>query len=160
MLHSITGGPSRRDATALVSLPKYIKKMPRQRNIQGRLRRKTNYIYDSAGSLTGLTIDAHAPEDTERHGETIQIALIWRNEPIRHIDWEIRRKFADGTVVEGWHEHLWDDRYRDKIGRPFTVPIGCADDLESMLIHACQYWNINIISRQDRRLEVNRNADD
>ena len=110
--------------------------------------------------MTGLTIDAHAPEDLSRHGETIAVALVWRRKPIRLIDWEVKHEFADGSVVNGWHEHLWDDRWDDNIGQRFSVPIVYADDLEAMFIHACQHWNITIISRQDRRLEVNRNADD
>ena len=158
MRHPITRGPSRRDADALVDLPKYIRRMPRKRFLNGRWRIKTDYIYDSAGERTGLEVDAHAPADETRHGETIQVALVWRGESIRCIDWELVREFADGTVVEGWHEHLWDDEHGRDIGRKIDPPMHDRDDLEKMFLYACQHWNITILTRQDRMLRVSTDA--
>ena len=159
MQHPITPRPSQRDADALVSLPKYIKRMPRKRCLNRRWRIKTDYIYNSAGDRTGLVVDAHAPADESRHGETIQVALVWRGEAIRCIDWELCREFADGTVVKGWHEHLWDDEHGRDIGRKIDPPMEYRDDLEKMFIYACDRWNISIVTRRDRMLRVISDAD-
>jgi len=126
--------------------------MPRIRSINRDLRIKTSRIYDSAGRLTGLTIDAHMPESRVTHGETPSVCLIWRGADIRCIDWEVRHEFADGTVVEGWHEHLWDDKHQRQVGRSFAPPLALGSDLEGMFVRACQQWNTTIMTRRDQAL--------
>lgn len=161
MLRPLTGRPSKRDAEALVALPKYIRRMPRTRLRHGSQRLKTDKVYDSSGRATGLTVDAHVsfPQGRGRHGETPQVSLVWRRESIRCIDWERRRPFADGTVVEGWHEHLWDDTHGRDVGTRFSPPLARAADLEEMFVCACQHWNIEIRTRQDHHLRE-ENEDD
>ena len=159
MRHPITPGPSQADADALVLLPKYLRRMPPQRDLGGCRRIKTDRILDSAGNPTGLLVVAHKTGDGRTHGETVQVALVWRREAIRCIDWKAQRVFADGTVVHGWHEHTWDDEHGRNVGRHFAPPIGSHDDLEALFIAACQHWNIRILTRQDQRLRSDGNAD-
>jgi hypothetical protein len=67
------------------------------------------------------------------------------------VDWKLRECFRDGVVVEGWHEHLWDDEHEDHIGRPFRPPaLDCS--LEALFIRACQAWNITILTHRDESL--------
>ncbi len=156
MRYPLTPAPSREDADALVALPKYIRRMPPIRAINQDLRIKTNRIYDSANRQIGLTVDAHVSASGATCGETPRICLIWRGKPIRCIDWHVQREFADGTVVEGWHEHLGPGGG----GRAFTPPLGGECDLEAMFIRACQRWNITIMTRRDQRLKAVEDCDD
>ena len=160
MPRPFTSAPSQRDADAIVALPKYIPRMPRVRLINRDLRLELRRIYDSAGNqLPGLVVDAHAPPPGTHRGETPRVSLTWRGVSIRCIDWEVRHEFADGSVVEGWHEHLWDDRHERNVGCPFDPP-GISCDLESVFICACQHWNITIMSRQDQHLRLVEGTDD
>ena len=154
MQRPLTAGPSKSDADALVALPKYIKRMPPVRERTGSRRIKTRSVYDSSGRPTGLMVDAHVsmPRQRGRHGEVPQVSLVWRNVSIRCIDWEVRHTFADGTVVVGWHEHLWDDTHRREAGRRFDPPLGSSATLEQLFVCACQHWNITILTRQDQHL--------
>ena len=150
MRYPLTPAPSKEDADALVALPKYIRRMPVVRAINQDLRIKTDRIYDSAGRPTGLTVDAHVSASGATRGETPRVCPIWRGEPIRCVDWHVRREFADGTVVEGWHEHLGPGGG----GRAFAPPLEGENDLEAMFVCACQSWNITIMTRRDQRLKV------
>jgi len=153
-LRPLTEGPSARDANALVDLPKFITRMPPVRVRAGSLRIIATSVYDSSGRRTGLKVDAHVslPTRRGRHGETPQVALVWRGECIRRIDWEVCHEFADGLTVAGWHEHLWDDVHGSECGRTFQPPLGAGSDLQEMFICACHHWNITVRTRQDQHL--------
>jgi hypothetical protein len=157
--YGITPGPTKAEADALVALPKFMKRKPIERLINATARMKSDYIYDSSGRQIGLTIDVHI-SDPQNPGDTVSAALIWRGCPIRRIDWKVEELFADGTVVPGWHEHLWDDELEDRIGRPFRPPLDGWDHLEGMFICICQHWNITLVSRQDRPLRLVTDDDD
>ena len=152
-MRPLTEGPSARDANALVELPKFIKRLPSQRERFGSLRMKALNVYDSSGRSTGLTVDGHVSlPRPKRHGETPQVALIWRGVCIRRVDWEVRHEFADGLTVYGWHEHLWDDVHGIECGLPFEPPLGVEKDLQEMFVCACHHWNITTRARQDQHL--------
>ncbi len=159
MRYGLAAGPTKADADALVALPKFMKRMPRVRVVNGTRRLKSDYIYDSAGRQIGITIDAHC-SDPPTPGETISAALIWRRKPIRRIDWKASETFADGHVVSGWHEHLWDERFEDRIGRAFEPPAHGWDHLEDMFVYVCQHWNITVLTKQDRPFRLVSNDGD
>jgi hypothetical protein len=148
----ITPGPSKADCDALIALPKYLLRIPRKRYRDGQWRMRADTIYDSARNRVALTVEAHA---RDQRGQTPNVALVWRSRPIRRIDWKVRKRFADRSVVEGWHEHLWDDELEDRVGRAFEPPaLDCS--LEALFIRACQLWNITILSRRDQSLREAR----
>ncbi|MGI5816645.1 MAG: hypothetical protein ACOX9R_00965 [Armatimonadota bacterium] len=153
MRYGITPGPTKAEADALVALPKFMKRKPRERVINATRRLKSDYIYDSAGRQIGITIDVHISEP-RNPGDTVSAALIWRGCPIRRIDWKVVEQFPDGTVVEGWHEHLWDEECEDRVGRPFGPPVDGWDHLETMFVSVCHHWKITVVTRQDRPLRV------
>jgi len=152
MSRPVTERPSQQDADALVALPKYIRRMPRQRTRHGTVRLKTATIYDSAGRDTGVSIDAHMSAPPRGRGNSAQVALVWRNEPIRRIDWRLRHHNPDGEVVCGWHQHIWHDKHADQCAVAFKEPIAPKDDLEAIFRIACQHWNIHIRTRRDLML--------
>jgi len=156
--YGITPGPTKAEADALIALPKYMKRKPRERRINATRRLKSDYIYDSSGRKIGMIIDVQIlyPQNP---GDTVSAALMWRGCPIRRVDWKVRECFADGTVVAGWHEHLWDEDLEDRIGQTFTAPIDGWDHLETMFIYVCQHWNIQLTTRQDRPLRAVTESD-
>ena len=150
----LTEGPSKAEVDGLIAVPKLLLRLPLPRLKNGCLRMRTDRIYWSNGQQTGLLVDAHVPAKTPRRGTTPQVALVWRNENVRCIDWKLRRPFADGTVVEGWHEHLWDEQNGRELGVPFPAPVYGSDDLEVMFVVACQHWGIHIRGRDDQVLRL------
>lgn len=148
----LTTRVTKREADALIDLPKYIRRLPVQRNRNGFLRMKTDNIYLSHGGKSGLIVDAKMTSKTHRGGATPSVALMWRNTNIRCIDWEVRHEFADGQVVCGWHEHLWDDTHGRDVGHAFEVPLGVESDLEQMFVTACQHWGVIIKARRNQVL--------
>ena len=113
---------------------------------------KTDSIYLSDGRKSGLTVDAKMTSKRHKGGATPSVALIWRNKSIRCIDWEVRHEFADGVIVTGWHEHLWDDTHERDIGCAFDIPLGVDNDLEQMFVASCQHWGILIETRRNQTL--------
>lgn len=152
--------PTRAEADAIVAMPKYITRLPRARTIGGAARLKTDKIYLPNGALSGLSIDIHTSTGKTARGRTPRGVLIYRGCPIRGVDWEVRHEFADGTVVEGWHEHLWDDRHGRQVGVAFAPPWAMDNDLETLFERVCQHWHIQVGSRYQQRLrEADRGSD-
>lgn len=130
-IRPLTETVSKEDADGLVMRPKIMLRVPVVRLKNGCLRILTDNIYWSDGSKTNLTVDAKVAAKRPRRGSTPSVALIWRGRNIRCIDWKLKRPFPDGTVIEGWHEHLWDERKGREVGIPFQAPAYGADEIMS-----------------------------
>ncbi len=80
-------------------------------------------------------------------------SLLWHGCRIRGLDYEIRHDNPDGTVVRGWHEHIWNDEDADARVIPARPRVGGAD-LRGVFQWGLDKWNIEVEQIQDElRLE-------
>src|SRR6266436_2369543 len=69
---------------------------------------------DPSKPITGLVVIAkahQAPAGLPR--PTPSAALEWYGKRIRGLSYEQWHDNPDGTIVRGWHEHLWSPQQRD-----------------------------------------------
>jgi len=134
---------SQAEVDAVLLMPKYVLRRPKPSRPTQCVRLKAKRIYSPARELMSkLMVDAHKSE--REGGGSVRVVLIHRGERIRGIDWKVRRQFRDGTVVCGWHEHLWDDIHGDQVGHGVVLPPGIENDIDAMFEFACQRWNIHL----------------
>lgn len=74
-------------------------------------------------------------------------ALEWHGKRIRGLNKEIWHDNPDGSVVRGWHEHLWSPEEQDAYvvsARPKPTRIGLLDVFKWGLTK----WNIEVLEKQ------------
>jgi hypothetical protein len=137
------------DVDYLVAEPKFIKDLPpavvqeNYRVIEAAVYRKG----DPPVLVPSLNIYARVPLPIAGVPSAIPgAALRWYGRRIRGFDQERRHDNPDGSVVWGWHEHLWSPEWEDALVRAATEPKH--KDLRGVLKQALNLWNIKIIKEQ------------
>jgi len=108
------------DADYLVAAPKFIPAIPMRQFLSGI--RMTGWllqtrVYSTSAPnepIGGLVVKAKIRKPpTGLPRLTPSAALEWYGMRIRGINWELWHDNPDGTIVKGWHEHLWSPDERD-----------------------------------------------
>jgi hypothetical protein len=103
----------------------------------------------SKKALKGLIIMAKA-----RHSPTgipkplPSSALVWYSRRIRGLNYELWHDNPDGSIVRGWHEHLWSPEQGDEhvvAARPEPTRRGLLDVFRWGL----KKWNIEVLEDQE-----------
>jgi hypothetical protein len=74
-------------------------------------------------------------------------ALEWYGKRIRGLNHEQWHDNPDGSIVKGWHEHIWSPRYQDSYvveARPIPTRFG----LENLFQWGLEKWNIEVLRKQ------------
>jgi hypothetical protein len=141
----------------LVHAPKFIKEIPRPQFLNATARTGLKIIvpvYSNADSrpIKGLVVIAkahQAPPGLPR--PTPSSALEWFGRRIRGLNYELRHDNPDGTLVAGWHEHVWspaEEDHRVIAARPEPK----RRDLLGILKWGLKRWNIEI-RREQKELD-------
>lgn len=77
-------------------------------------------------------------------------ALEWHGKRIRGLNYEVWHDNPDGTIVKGWHEHVWSPADQDSYVVP-ARPEPTRETLVDIFKWGLRKWNIEI--RQEH-LEV------
>lgn len=75
------------------------------------------------------------------------VALEWYGVRIRGLNYEIWHDNPDGSVVRGWHEHVWSPEYEDDC----VVPAGprvTRKGLQDVLKWGLRKWHIEVQQKQ------------
>lgn len=128
---------------SIPALPR-TKVMPDKIQLQARVFRKT----DPTSPIPGLVVMATvrtAPPGIPRPNPSS--ALEWFGRRIRGLNYEVWHDNPDGSLVRGWHEHLWSPQHRDLYvipARPEPTRKGLLDILKWGLAK----WNIEVKQQQ------------
>jgi hypothetical protein len=77
-------------------------------------------------------------------------ALQWHGIRIRCVNFEMRHTNPDGSIVTGWHEHIWNDE--DEADRVISAsPEITKPDLKAIFRWGLRKWNIEV---KEEQLEV------
>jgi hypothetical protein len=80
-------------------------------------------------------------------GQRPSASLEWHGIRIRGLDYEIRHDNPDGTVFNGWHEHLWSPEEEDRrVRAPGEIPNDLS--LRGLLKWGLARWHIEIEQEQ------------
>jgi hypothetical protein len=74
-------------------------------------------------------------------------ALMWYGKRIRGLNYELWHDNPDGSIVKGWHEHLWSPEDEDAYvisARPKPTRRGLLDIFKWSL----KRWNIEVLEKQ------------
>lgn len=130
----------------IVAMPKFVRRRPMIRSVNGSWRIDARTIYGEDSALLPLHLHIRVPQ----MGRAMKPAAIlsWAGTWIRGFNWEVRRVFADGTEVAGWHEHLYDHELRKprEAGRALE-PVPTVLDPRALFDFACDRWNIRVGNR-------------
>ena len=120
--------------------------MPDKLRIQAKVFRKA----EPNNPITGLVIVATVRTSPPGVPKPIpSSALEWFGKRIRGLNYEVWHDNPDGSVVRGWHEHVWYPQYRDS----YVVaarPEPTRKDLLAVLKWGLVKWNIEV---QEEQLE-------
>lgn len=149
------------EADYLVAAPKLITEIPRQQflNTQSRTGwRIVAQVFSKSDSrpIKGLVVIAkvhQAPVGLPR--PTPSAALEWHGKRIRGLNYELWHDNPDGTIVRGWHEHLWSPKEQDHRVIP-AHPEPRKRDLQGILKWGLRRWNIEVKREQ---AEFDENGD-
>lgn len=73
--------------------------------------------------------------------------LEWHGRRVRGVNYEIWHDNPDGTIIRGWHEHLWSPQDQDSyVIRARPEPKRKA--LRDLFRWGCDQWNIEILTEQ------------
>ena len=103
---------------------------------------------DPTKPIPGLVVMARlhqAPPGVKQ--PTASAALVWYSKRIRGINYEQRHDNPDGTVVRGWHEHIWSLHDDDA----HVIPARPEPRLRTMvglLKWGLRKWNIEVQQEQ------------
>lgn len=78
---------------------------------------------------------------------TPSAVLEWHGKRIRGLNYEVRHDNPDGSVVRGWHEHLWSPAEQDACVIP-AHPEPQRKDLRGILQWGLKRWNIEVREEQ------------
>jgi hypothetical protein len=147
---------SKAEADYLVAAPKFIRAFPKRQFLNAR--RMTGWLLQtrvfSASEpnepIAGLVIKARlhqAPIGLPRL--TPSAALEWYGVRIRGINWELWHDNPDGTIVKGWHEHLWSPDEQDE--RVVAArPEPRKRDLFGLFKWGLKQWNIEVTQGEEQ----------
>lgn len=111
-------GPTQAEADYLVKEKKYIKTIPQVVEGEREFRIKANvFLSSSPGRQTGLVVMATAkksPPGIPRPWPSAAFEL-GGHFRIRGLNYAIRHDCPSGPIVDGWHEHIWTNRYEDQV---------------------------------------------
>jgi hypothetical protein len=133
----------------LVAEPKFIKDLP-PAVLQGNYRVIEAAVYrkgDPPVVIPSLIVNVRVPLPVA--GVPIGVpgaALRWCSYRIRGLDRETQHDNPDGSIVRGWHEHLWSQEWGDSFVR--SAPEPKHKDLRGVLKQALNLWNIKVIKEQ------------
>lgn len=143
------------DVEYLIATPKFIKAVPRVQLLDSV--RKTGWkmqseIYSKADSnrpIVGLVIMAkcyQSPSGLPR--PTPSSALEWHGRRIRGLNYELWHDNPDGTIVKGWHEHIWSPAEQD--ARVIEArPEVTQRDVRGVFAWGLKKWGIDIMMEQE-----------
>jgi hypothetical protein len=103
-----------------VGLPKLARRIPREEPLNRQS--KTGWLIripvfkkgDLRAPLPGLIVIAKAHQaPTGLPHPTPSVALLWYGKRIRGLNREMRHDNPNGTIIRGWHEHLWSPLEED-----------------------------------------------
>lgn len=142
------------DVDYLVKTKKFISAIPAVMEtssefmMQANVRRK-----DDPGRETQLIIRAHAKKSPPGPPKGIPSCVLqWHGHRIRGVNWEVWHDNPDGTIVRGWHEHIWND----KDGDGHVVPVHVSQpSLRKLFEWGLDKWNIEVKQEQ---LEVDQHG--
>lgn len=97
------------------AIPLPPKESPAEFRIQAQVFKKAEPNDPEPGLIVIARVAKHLP-GTVRHRPST--TLVWHGIRIRGIDYEIWHDNPNGTVVKGWHEHLWSLEEGDAYARP------------------------------------------
>jgi hypothetical protein len=133
----------------LVAEPKFIKDLPLD-VVQGNYRVIEAAVYrkgDPPVLIPSLAVNVRVPMPIA--GIPVGIpgaALRWYGHRIRGLDRETQHDNPDGSIVRGWHEHLWSLEWGDSLVRTALEPK--RKNLRGVFKHALNLWNIKVIKEQ------------
>jgi hypothetical protein len=138
----------------LVGQPKFIRAIPRARHLDRENAKGWEIhaaVFDKNNPkrpIQGLVIKAKAHEaPSGLPHPTPSAALEWFGKRIRGINYEVWHDNPDGTIVRGWHEHLWSPTEEDAYvisARPEPTRKRLLDILKWGL----DKWNIEVLQEQ------------
>lgn len=111
---------------ALVDARKFIKSIPQPKPLPGEYQIQSPVYLRSAPTspIRGLVVVARVPiRPPGTSSVRPSAALTWHGIRIRGLDYEIWHDNPDGSVVKGWHEHLWSPEEEDeRVRTPGRIP--------------------------------------
>jgi hypothetical protein len=126
-------------------LPQFGSQRPTVIRIQSEIFKKS----EPNNPIRGLIIIAKARQaPTGLPKPNPSSALEWNGKRIRGLNYELRHDNPDGTIVKGWHEHLWSPEDQDSYvvsARPKPQRCGLGDVFKWSL----KKWNIKILEKQE-----------
>ena len=143
------------DVDYLIKAKKLISAIPQMAEtasefvMQADIRRK-----DDPGREKGLIIRAHAKKSPPGLPKGVPSCVIqWHGYRIRGVNRELWHDNPDGTIVRGWHEHIWNDQDRDSRVVPADVS---QPSISKLFEWGLKRWNIEV---KEEQLRVNKMAD-
>jgi hypothetical protein len=138
----------------LVAIPKFIKVIPPLprpgSRIPSVIRIQSQVFSKSEPSkpISGLVVMAKARQaPTGIPKPNPSSALEWHGKRIRGLNYELWHDNPDGSIVKGWHEHLWSPQDQDAyvvLARPKPKLKGLLDIFKWSL----KKWNIEVLEKQ------------
>jgi len=140
------------EADYLVDTAKFVRVIPDIQSVRASGWRVQANVYrksEPRNPIKGLVVmaKAHRAPPGLPH-PTPSAALEWYGKRIRGLNYELWHDNPDGTVVKGWHEHVWSPREQDShvvSARPEPTRKGLLDILKWGL----RKWNIAVLEEQE-----------
>jgi hypothetical protein len=145
---------SKGEVDYLVALPKSIPCIPRTEFLNRTNR--TGWIIqmpvfkkgDSSKPIPGLVVMAKAHQaPIGLPHPTPSAALLWHSKRIRGLNREVRHDNPDGSIVRGWHEHIWSPT-DDDAHVVAAQPEPRDRSLLGLLKWGLEKWNIEVGQKQ------------
>lgn len=138
----------------MVGLPKFIRAVPslppsgtRVPNVV-RVQAQVFSKSEPSNPISGLIVIAKARQaPTGIPKPNPSSALEWYGTRIRGLNYELWHDNPDGSIVKGWHEHLWSPQDEDAyvvLARPKPKMRGLLDIFKWSL----KKWNIDVLEKQ------------
>ncbi len=154
LMKPLTPEFTKADVDYLVAAPKFIKEIPRQQFLNPRARTGWKIyaaVFSKADSqpIKGLIVIAKAHQaPTGLPRPTPSSALEWYGKRIRGLNYELWHDNPDGTLVRGWHEHIWSPQEGDH--RVIAArPKPQRKNLLGILKWGLNRWNIEVMREQE-----------
>jgi hypothetical protein len=114
------------DVDYLLRARKYISSIPTIHENEFEYSIKANVKrIDDPGRELGLTVLAHVKRPLPGLPRNFPAcALQWHGYRIRGVNWHVYFENDDGTIIKGWHEHIWHDKERDGCVIEAIPPVG------------------------------------